>query len=255
MPPDLDRGTQRLLSTSFDSGASTYAASRPTYPGRAGAWLVGDVPAYVLDLAAGTGALTSVLERLGHHVVAAEHSLSMLSTMRSTGCPVPSVQARAEALPFAPGSFDAVTVATAFHWFDAAAALPQIASVLRPGGRLGLVWNKRVEPDGWPRRFGELLRSEQPDQLRADWATASVKEVQQSPLFQRPEYYEFRHTQEVDRDGLIGLAASRSYVTAMELRRRRELLERVGQLFDAAADGGQSLGLPYHAQCWRYRRR
>lgn len=255
MPPDLDRGTQRLLSTSFDSGASTYAASRPTYPGRAGAWLVGDVPAYVLDLAAGTGALTSVLERLGHHVVAAEHSLSMLSTMRSTGCPVPSVQARAEALPFAPGSFDAVTVATAFHWFDAAAALPQIASVLRPGGRLGLVWNKRVEPDGWPRRFGELLRSVQPDQLRADWATASVKEVQQSPLFQRPEYYEFRHTQEVDRDGLIGLAASRSYVTAMELRRRRELLERVGQLFDAAADGGQSLGLPYRAQCWRYRRR
>lgn len=255
MPPDLDRGTQRLLSTSFDSGASTYAASRPTYPGRAGAWLVGDVPAYVLDLAAGTGALTSVLERVGHHVVAAEHSLSMLSTMRSTGCPVPSVQARAEALPFAPGSFDAVTVATAFHWFDAAAALPQIASVLRPGGRLGLVWNKRVEPDGWPRRFGELLRSEQPDQLRADWATASVKEVQQSPLFQRPEYYEFRHTQEVDRDGLIGLAASRSYVTAMELRRRRELLERVGQLFDAAADGGQSLGLPYRAQCWVFDRR
>ncbi|HYO32209.1 MAG TPA: class I SAM-dependent methyltransferase [Nocardioidaceae bacterium] len=255
MPPDLDRGTQRRLSTSFDSGASTYAASRPAYPVKAGAWLVGDVPAYVLDLAAGTGALTSVLEALGHHVVAAEHGLSMLSTMRSTGCAVPSVQARAEALPFAPGSFDAVTVATAFHWFDAAAALPQIASVLRTGGRLGLVWNTRDEPDVWPRRFGELLRSVQPDQLSGNWATASVEEVRQSPLFERPQYCEFRHTQEVDRDGLIGLVASRSYVTAMELHRRRELFERVGQLFDAAADGGQSLGLPYRAQCWVFDRR
>jgi SAM-dependent methyltransferase len=242
------------LSTSFDRGASTYAASRPTYPVQAASWLVGGVPTSVLDLASGTGSLTSVLEGLGHHMIAAEHSLPMLSTMRSTGSAVPSVQARAEALPFAPGSFAAVTVATAFHWFDAA-ALPQIASVLRSGGRLGLVWNTRDEPDGWPHRFGELLRSAQPDQLSGDWATASVAQVQQSSLFERPEYCEFRHTQLVDRDGLIGLAASRSYVIAMDLHRRRELLEQVGRLFDAAADGRPSVCLPYRAQCWRFRRR
>ena len=45
----------------------------------------------------------------------------------------------AEALALADASVDAVTVAQAFHWFDAARALPEIHRVLRPGGVLALV--------------------------------------------------------------------------------------------------------------------
>ena len=55
--------------------------------------------------------------------------------------------ATAEQLPFADQSFDAVTVAQAFHWFDAPAALAEFARVLRPGGGLALVWNERDESD------------------------------------------------------------------------------------------------------------
>ena len=38
----------------------------------------------------------------------------------------------AEAIPAADGSLDAVTVAQAFHWFDAGRALAEIHRALRP---------------------------------------------------------------------------------------------------------------------------
>jgi SAM-dependent methyltransferase len=48
------------------------------------------------------------------------------------------VEGRAEATGLAPGSFDAVTAGTCWHWFDAHAAAAEALRVLRPGGRLAI---------------------------------------------------------------------------------------------------------------------
>jgi SAM-dependent methyltransferase len=175
----------------------------------------------------------------------------MLAELVASVMGVPVVQSSAESLPFAPASFDAVTIATAFHWFDALRALPQIAAVLRPQGQLALVWNTRAEVDGWPAEFGDLLRGAQPPGLVGDWGSASIAEVRGSSLFGGLEAAEFPFAQRLDRDGLIGLAASRSYVIAMPAPTRRRLLDSVGRLFDYAAGSGSAVDLPYQAQCWR----
>jgi SAM-dependent methyltransferase len=250
--PGGDSAAIRRLAAGFDRGAPGYAAHRPGYPDEVVAWLAGPGACDVLDLGAGSGALTEGLASAGHRVVAAEPSRAMLAELASrrlVGLPV--VQAAAEALPFAPGSFDLVTVATAFHWFDASSALPQVASVLRAGGRLGLVWNSRTESGGWPETLGELLRGAQPPELAGDWGTDSVSAVEGSPLFGPLEEAGFAFTQRLDRDGLVGLAASRSYVIALPEARRRRLLEHVGRLFDSAADADSTVQLPYLARCWR----
>jgi SAM-dependent methyltransferase len=247
-------GVRRRLGAGFGRESKLYAAHRPGYPEAAVAWLVGPERRQVLDLGAGSGSLTTSLVAAGRVVVAAEPSRAMLAELDSRGLAVPLVQSGAEALPFAPQSFDAVTVATAFHWFDTDVALPEVAAVLRPGGRLALVWNIRDQGSGWHAELADLLRAARPSSLAGDWTTDSVAAVEESALFGPLETAEFPFTQTLDRDGLMGLAASRSYVIALSAPRRRRLLESVGRLFDSVAGSDSTVELSYSARCWRAER-
>ena len=71
---------------------------------------------------------------LGHQVVAAEPSLPMLRFLQVAAPKAHRLQGGAEAIGLSSSSVDAVIAAQAFHWFDPAKALPEIARVLRPGG-------------------------------------------------------------------------------------------------------------------------
>ena len=64
---------------------------------------------------------------------------------------------RAEAIPLAGASADALVCAQAFHWFATEAALAEIRRVLRPGGRLGLIWNVRDESVDWVATITEII--------------------------------------------------------------------------------------------------
>ena len=69
------------------------------------------------------------------------------------------LEGTAEAIPLPAGSVDAVTVAQAFHWFDADAALAEIHRVLRPGGGLGLIWNAMEVDVEWVAVLRELVHA------------------------------------------------------------------------------------------------
>lgn len=89
----------------------------------------------ILDLAAGTAVSTVEIARHGAWCVAADFSLGMLRKGKHRG--VPMVAADALRLPFADGSFDAVTISFGLRNFvDTVAAMAEIARVVRPGGRL-----------------------------------------------------------------------------------------------------------------------
>jgi ubiquinone/menaquinone biosynthesis C-methylase UbiE len=91
----------------------------------------------VLDLGCGTGQLAHRLRLTNAHarVVGCDFSAGMLRAARARDRRVAWVQGDALHLPFARAAFDAVVSTQAFHWFpDQAAALQEIARVLRPGG-------------------------------------------------------------------------------------------------------------------------
>jgi demethylmenaquinone methyltransferase/2-methoxy-6-polyprenyl-1,4-benzoquinol methylase len=91
----------------------------------------------VLDVGAGTGVSTQELSRSGAYAVGADLSIGMLSAGRRTRRTVPLLAGDALALPFADGTFDAVTISFALrNVVDTAGALRELARVTRPGGRL-----------------------------------------------------------------------------------------------------------------------
>ena len=126
------------LRLSFGNVAETYDRVRPPYSelllDRAQELLELDARSRVLDLGAGTGRVTRQLAGRFGHVVAVEPDERMRALHGA------AIAGSAEAIPLEDASVDAVFVGEAFHWFDAGAAIPEIARVLRPRGGLAILW-------------------------------------------------------------------------------------------------------------------
>jgi demethylmenaquinone methyltransferase/2-methoxy-6-polyprenyl-1,4-benzoquinol methylase len=101
----------------------------------------------VLDVATGTGMVALALARRGCAVVGLDQSPQMLAVARAKLNDAPRfadrvrfVQGEAERLPFASGSFDALTFTYLLRYVDdRAATLAEVARVVRPGGRIAML--------------------------------------------------------------------------------------------------------------------
>jgi len=91
----------------------------------------------VLDIAAGTGTSSEPLAAAGVHVIPADFSLGMLRVGVRRRPELAFTAADATRLPFADGSFDAVTMSFGLrNVVDVTTALAEFARVTKPGGRL-----------------------------------------------------------------------------------------------------------------------
>ncbi|MDX6325985.1 MAG: hypothetical protein QOK15_2339 [Nocardioidaceae bacterium] len=237
-PPSPDRAL------SFASVADAYDRARPSYPREAVEWLTGRVAATVVELGAGTGKLTDRLVEIGHDVLATDPLDEMLAFLRLRHPDLRVARAPAEAIPAATRSVDTVVAAQAFHWFDAEHALREAARVLKPEGRIALVWNQRDERIPWVRRLGQLLGSQDQEVDPTDVLVASK-------LFGYVEEETFRFWQPLRRRDLRDLAASRSNLAVMDPMARDRLLRKVEELFDDYQTGPDGLLLPYRTLCFR----
>jgi len=144
---------------SFDRVAEEYERTRPTYPPELLDLLPLSRDATVADVGAGTGKLTRVLAARYREVVAVEPLANMRAMLERVVPGVRAVAGTAERIPLDDASVDAVFAAQAFHWFDKAVALPEIARVLRAGGVFAIIWNGPDDsrPDPRPPAFRAAL--------------------------------------------------------------------------------------------------
>jgi ubiquinone/menaquinone biosynthesis C-methylase UbiE len=238
----------------FDRASDAYERGRPDYPPDAVAFLVDHLRIEpgrrVLDLAAGTGKLTRPLAATGAEVVAVEPVAGMRAVLTSALPSVLVAAGTAEALPLADRSVDAATVAAAFHWFDAAAAIEELHRVLRAQARLCLIWNVRDETDPLQAALSALMaphRAATPSHRGRRWQDA----FRGSDRFTTPELTTFRHVQRVDVEGLVDRVVSVSFIASLDDDERAAVAAGVRAMVPV----GQEVVLPYRTDVYTADRR
>ncbi len=240
------------LAAWFDGVAELYEWGRPSFPAESLNPLQGEMALSgrsVLDIGAGTGKFTQLLLDAGAHVTGVEP----LAGMREVFCrrfpEVSCLNAAAEALPVEASSFDAVTIAEAFHWFDSKAAWSEIHRVLRPGGVVLLVWLHRQSESGWQERVYELLqpvKADVPSEIGGKWKLGWTPDMFM-PLIEHHVQYELSY--ELDR--LRAMFSTHSYVAALPPEEQEALLD---QIVAIAADEKTPIRLGIDVEAWTCRR-
>jgi SAM-dependent methyltransferase len=241
-------GEQRQAqASSFGAAAAAYDAARPGYPAAALDWLIPDGARRVLDLGAGTGKLTRLLLDRGLDVTAVEPSAGMRAQLAQSVPGARVLAGSAEDIPLPAASVDAVLVAQAWHWVDQDMAVPEVARVLVPGGRLGLVWNIRDTREPWVAGLWAIVHRQ------ASRETDTAPDL--APPFGDVERFEVGWTQQLSPADLVQLVASRSYVITLPDQQRRGLLAEVADFIatDPALAGQEQAGFPYITRCTRAR--
>ena len=239
----MTRGSDPTLR--FSDRVGDYERHRPRYPpavidvlrervGLDEGWVVADV-------GSGTGIATELFLDAGNEVLAVEPNDAMRGAAeRRLGARAGfrSVGGAAERTGLPSASVDLVVAAQAFHWFHPGAARTELSRILRPPGRVALLWNTRHE-DATPfsRGYESLLRRHGTDyrQVRHDWKDEGALEA----FF--PDGYEravLPNEQVLDYEGLRGRLVSSSYVPAPGGPRHGQMLADLRALFDEHQEGG-----------------
>jgi SAM-dependent methyltransferase len=240
----------------FGREAEVYERSRPSYPPEAVAWLVDRLrirpQARVVDLAAGTGKLTRLLVPARASLVAMEPVPEMRQVLRQIVPDVPVLAGAAEALPIRAGTVDAVTVAQAFHWFDVERAFGELARVLRPGGRVGIVWNARDRSVDWVDRVWSIMDEVErsaPWRDHENWRDSALGDrTGFGPL----ETAVFRHEHPMTPEGVVDRMRGVSHLAVLPPSELAAVLDEVRHVLATHPQtrGRHELRIPYRTDCY-----
>lgn len=162
----------------FSNRAEAYVAGRPSYPREAIETLfagLGDPQSLtVADLGAGTGISARAIAAYGAQVIAIEPNRAMREAAEHA-VGVTWRDGTAEQTGLADASVDIAAAFQAWHWFANDATIAEARRIVRPGGRIAVVYNERDESDPFTFAYGEVVRrhaTDQTEQRRAHAVSA-----------------------------------------------------------------------------------
>jgi SAM-dependent methyltransferase len=242
--------------TSFGRVADSYDKVRPGPLPEAVDWLLPDGCLLAVDLAAGTGLFTRALEGRVPRVVAVEPDQRMRDVLARRSPGVRVLAGTAEELPLPDSYADAVLVSTAWHWFDPERAVPEIARVLKDGGRLAIVWTTRDRDPDWVAELDVLRDGGAPESQAFAEARARLERHHSVTLpararFGTPEVASFSSSRSLSvQDTLDWVATNSRLITAAPEDREARLVRLRAALTRRSGDGGL-VDMPVRSWCWR----
>jgi SAM-dependent methyltransferase len=237
----------------FHGRAEDYARYRPGYPADAVDALLQGLPraCRVADVAAGTGILSRLLAARGARVLAVEPNASMRAAAASHP-DVDWIDGTAEATGLSDGSVDLVTIAQAFHWVDVPSALREFARILRPDGRLAIMWNRRSRDDPFTlgyRSVFEVMDAEAPAE-RSQFDPALVTATDR---FHELRKLEFVNSQRLTEEQVLGRARSTSTVPLTGPRSER-IFDMLRELHTRHRGADGTVVMVYRTEVFLWRR-
>jgi SAM-dependent methyltransferase len=240
-------------SQSFGAIAADYDRHRPAPPDEAVDWLLPDGCQVAVDVGAGTGLLTRVLERKVPRVVAVEPDDRMRAVLRARSPGIEALGGRGEAIPLPDASADGVFVSSAWHWMEPDPAVAEVTRVLRGGGRFGLIWTRRDSETGWlheislrdrPARAARAVRDDDRSRPRT---VALPAGAHLTGIMTRS--FSFSLTMKVD--ALIAMLGTYSGVITASPAERAAGLDRARAALEDLFPGASEIDVPMRAGCWR----
>jgi SAM-dependent methyltransferase len=229
----------------FSTRVEHYRRFRPGYPGSLTSLLrehdslrPGDV---VADLGFGTGKLAELFLADGHVVYAVEPNDEMREAGRqlvgNERCHVVAGRAEQTGLPEA--GIDLAVAGQAFHWFEPDATFTELRRILKPAGRLALIWNVRDERwSAFMTEYEALLADHGTDyrNVGAHGIDAPTRKRLFGP--RGGLFHELPNEQRLDRDGLIGRVLSASYAPEPGAAGHAAMIEALDDLFRRHENSG-----------------
>jgi SAM-dependent methyltransferase len=242
----------------FDPVVDHYDRARPSYPAEIYDALEADMGGLrgtlVLDVGAGTGIASRQLLERGAKVVAVDIGEQMLRRARSAS-PRPScVVSDGNVLPFGSGVAQLVCFAQAWHWFDAPRAASEVARVLGTGGWWAAWWSHpRSDGEAWFDRYQDLMEATCPGYARGQRDTGNHawpdEPIAATGLFAEGHRVVVPWVRDVSSRRWIVEERSKSYVDALAVETREQLLREVGGIIDANFPDGHMV-IRYTTHMW-----
>ena len=242
-----------MRATSFGQVADDYNRVRPGPPDEALDWLVPPDCEVAVDLAAGTGLFTRALQARVAQVIAVEPDDRMRAVLAARSPGVQAVAGRGEVIPVPGASADGVFVASAWHWLDPGRAVPEIARVLRDGGRLGVIWTDRDRRVDW---VAELNRVSRPRPVQPAGDVRSRRSRHEVMLpdnapFANIATASFTFTRAMTVDAVVDWLATYSRVITAPEGERAAGLACAREMLLQRADADEMIEIPMRSMCWR----
>ena len=205
----------------FSDRVDNYVKYRPGYPSALIHTLLQEVSlgasAVVADVGSGTGILTRLLLEHDLEVLGIEPNANMRGAaelMLSDHANFTSVDAPAERTGLADNSIDLITAAQAFHWFNNVETKTEFRRILKPDGRLALIWNKRNINQPFQQAYDAILRVYAPEYGVVNHMNLSETDLANFFTEGKMEVHHFDNSQQLTFAGLLGRLKSSSYCPA-----------------------------------------
>ena len=252
---------------SFGGVAALYERYRPGPSPAAVEWMLPADVGTVVDLGAGTGALSRLLLDRARDVIAVEPDDRMRSILTEQLPGVRALNGRGESMPLPDRNVDAVVASSSWHWMDPVATLHEVGRILVPSGTLGAVWSG-PDPEGpFLIQAQALLASQAPADDTAGTEVADVilgdsrrplptLEIPDDVPFDQPDHEVFKWDVALNADELIGLLGTLSSIITLPEERRQRVFDEARRLLREllGVEGDVTVDVAFRADAWRSRR-